>query len=277
MGIWSVVSRRPIPVFGTDSFYRGKQPDAPEIISQNDLKHPGNYLLPIMPVRKKFSFDNSVTPEEAARLQEQFAGQVTIKSLDPGSVKTVAGADAAYHAGMCAGAVCVMNMPGLEILEQSHALVPAEFPYIPGLLAFREGRAIIDAFDRISQRPDLCFFNGHGVAHPRRFGLASHLGVALGIPSIGVARGILTGSSGEPWQNIGDTAPIMDKGEVIGMAVRTRNGGAPVFVSVGHLVDLPGAVRYTLSCSREHRLPEPLYCAHRLAEVVIRRVTQRRN
>lgn len=210
-------------------------------------------------------FDFNITPDEAKQVQTRLSKCISSLSLDISKVRTVAGADAAYGDGMCAGAVCLMSFPELSPIAESYAVRPASFPYHPGLLAFREGPAIMAAFEGLPRLPDVCFFHGHGIAHPRRFGLASHLGLILGIPSIGVAYDSLSGTPAEPAPGVRGVAPIMDKGELIGMVVRTREKGAPVHVSVGHKIDLPGTVELTIACTRNHRLPEPLQCAHQSA------------
>jgi deoxyribonuclease V len=139
------------------------------------------------------------------------------------------------------------------------------FPYVPGLLSFREGPAVLDALDKLKSPPDLLIFDGHGLAHPRRFGLACHLGLLVDIPAIGCAKSRLCGQYEEPGPHRGDTMPLIDKGEVVGAAVRTRAGVKPVFVSIGHRVDLPTSIHYVLACCRGYRLPETTRWAHRLA------------
>ena len=179
----------------------------------------------------------------------------------------VAGLDAAYSTdgGTVFGAAAVLVSPSLGFVEGATAAVPATFPYIPGLFAFREGPALLAALDRLTCRPDLLMVHGHGIAHPRRCGIASHLGVVTGIPSVGVADTLLCGEAGETGASRGSAAPVTEKGEVIGCAVRTRAGARPVYVSPGHLIDLAGAVRVVLQTSPRFRTPDPLRAAHRLA------------
>jgi len=155
-------------------------------------------------------------------------------------------------------AIVVMTFPALDVVEHSCAVRKISFPYIPGLLSFREGPAVIEAFDQLTCIPDLIFLNGHGFAHPARVGIASHIGVVLDMPSIGVAQHLLTGTARIPSLNRGSTEPVYADDEVIGMAVRTRERAKPIYVSVGHKVDLPQAVDLVLRTTTTHRFPEPL-------------------
>jgi len=162
---------------------------------------------------------------------------------------------------MVYAAIIVMTFPALDVVEQSCAAMKISFPYIPGLLSFREGPAVIDAFDQLTCIPDLIFLNGHGYAHPARAGIASHIGVVLDTPSIGVAQRLLTGTGVMPALCRGSTEQVYAEDEVIGMAVRTREGAKPVYVSVGHKVNLFQAVDLVLRTATTHRFPEPLRCA----------------
>lgn len=206
-----------------------------------------------------------ISPMEARELQLELKGMVREKPFR-GPPKLVAGADVAYsRAGNLVFAVAVVMDPAdYSIVEEAMAVREGSFPYIPGLLSFREGPAVIEAFSRLETRPDLVFFDGQGVAHPRRLGLAAHMGLFLDIPSIGAAKSRLTGSFEEPPQKRGGQSPLMDRGEVIGAVVRTRSRVRPLFISVGHLIDLPSAVEQTLDACRRYRLPEPTRAAHNL-------------
>jgi deoxyribonuclease V len=197
-------------------------------------------------------------------LQDQLAWQV-VRETQLGLVATVAGIDASFGGGLARAAVAVLSYPGLQVIESAVAARPVTFPYVPGLLSFREGPAVLDALDKLKSPPDLLIFDGHGLAHPRRFGLACHLGLLVDIPAIGCAKSRLCGQYEEPGPHRGDTMPLIDKGEVVGAAVRTRAGVKPVFVSIGHRVDLPTSIHYVLACCRGYRLPETTRWAHRLA------------
>lgn len=181
----------------------------------------------------------------------------------------MAGADLAYRAdGRCAwAAVVVMAWPDGRVVETATAAGPPRFPYVPGYLTFREGPLLLAAFRRLRQRPDLCLFDGQGLAHPRRFGLACHLGLLLDLPSIGCAKSLLVGEHRDPGPTRGDWAPIRFGGSRVGAAVRTRAGVKPVFVSPGHRIGLPQAVRWVLACSH-FRVPEPI----RAAEQIVNRL-----
>jgi len=157
-----------------------------------------------------------------------------------------------------------MSLPDLAPLEEKTAVKKGIFPYVPGLLTFREGPALLEAFGRLENKPDLIFFDGQGLAHPRRLGLASHLGIFLDTPSIGCAKSRLVGRYTQPPEKKGGWTRLTDRGELVGAVLRTRTGVSPVFVSVGHRVDLDSAISLTLSACRKYRLPEPIRAAHSL-------------
>jgi deoxyribonuclease V len=181
-------------------------------------------------------------------------------------VNTVAGVDVGFPDRETArAAIVVLSFPDLRPLAYAVAEVKAEFPYIPGLLAFREVPAVLAAVEKLRDLPDLFVFDAQGLAHPRRLGLASHAGLLLDRPSIGCAKSRLIGAYVEPGLERGDTSPLMDGGKRIGAVVRTRARVKPVYVSVGHKVDLDTAVRYVLDCAPNYRLPETTRYAHRVA------------
>ena len=178
-------------------------------------------------------------------------------------IHTVAGVDASYRE-IGRAAIAVFSFPDLTLLEEVTATRKAPFPYIPGLLAFREGPVALAAYERLAIQPDLLLFDAHGYAHPRRMGLASHLGVYLDRPSIGCAKSRLTGKYEEPGPESGAWSPLLSRGEEIGRVVRTKARTKPIFVSVGYRVTLPLAVEVVLRCVRGYRLPEPTRIADRL-------------
>jgi deoxyribonuclease V len=206
----------------------------------------------------------SPTPAEAAEIQERLRGRVLAED-DFGVVRTVAGVDAAIGADRVVAAVVVLSFPALGVIDAATAERPLEFPYVPGLLAFREMPAIRDAFARLEARPDLVFVDGHGYAHPRRFGIACMLGVELDLPAIGIGKSLLVGAHRAPGGLRGSRAALRDGGELIGYALRTRDGVRPVYVSVGHRIGLASALELTLRTCRRYRLPEPIREAHQLA------------
>jgi len=211
---------------------------------------------------------------EGRHIQDHIRKQVdTSTILDYTNLRLIAGADAAYSDTHIFAGIVVMSFPDLAIIEKRCGVHEVTFPYIPGLLAFREGPALAEAFFQLVNRPDVLFVNGHGYSHPSRVGLASHLGVAVNVPTIGVAKKILAGVAEEPGFLEGSLAPVLDGGEIIGMAVRTRHGSKPVFVSAGHRIDLDSAVRLTIAAIGENRFPEPLRCADVLSSHCRRRAT----
>lgn len=207
----------------------------------------------------------NVTPTEAVALQKELARRVNrSNSLPLDAIKTIAGVDASYKDQGFA-VIVVMTFPELDEIERVTAARESVFPYVPGLLSFREAPIVLDAFARLRTRPDLLMCDGQGIAHPRRLGLASHLGVYLDIPSIGCAKSRLTGKYEEPGPRMGDRSPLMSRDETIGMVVRTKPRTNPLFVSIGNKIDLPTAVEIVLACLRGYRLPEPTRIADKLS------------
>ncbi len=206
-----------------------------------------------------------VTYQEAVSIQNELRRKVSFAPLKR-AIKTVAGADVSYNkpSNKIYAAIVVLSFPSLELLERTAVEGKAAFPYIPGLLSFREAPIVTKAFERLSARPDVLMCDGQGVAHPRGFGLASHLGLLFGIPAIGCAKSRLCGVHGPVGPEVGDYAPLKLKGRTIGAVLRTRKGVKPIFVSVGHMINLRGAVRLALRCGAGYRIPEPTRRAHHL-------------
>lgn len=188
-----------------------------------------------------------------------------LQPLPDEGLRRVGGVDAGFTADKVYAAVVVLDYATLQPVEQATAAAPLTFPYIPGLLSFREAPGILAALARLNSLPDVLIVDGQGIAHPRRFGIACHLGVLLDLPAIGCAKSVLVGRVGSLGEAPGSTAEMAAGDEVLGIAVRTRRGVKPVYVSAGHRVDLAAAVRIVLSCTRGYRLPEPTRLAHRLA------------
>ena len=205
---------------------------------------------------------------EARALQERMRAQV-IRRGRPGRVALVAGLDAHYQpgAGRVWGCAVLLTWPALDLVESALASRPLDFPYVPGLLSFREAPALLAALACLSRRPGLLFVDGQGIAHPRRFGLASHVGVAAGIPAIGVAKSRLIGRYEDPPEEKGGRSPLHDGTQVVGAVLRTRSGVRPVFVSVGHRIGLEAAVDFVLAATPRYRLPEPTRLADKLSRM----------
>lgn len=208
-----------------------------------------------------------LTPTEAMALQARLAPSV-IREGRPGNVHLVAAADVAFvyqpagaRPGLARAAVVVLEYPGLTVVEQQVVEAPVFFPYVPGLLSFREVPALAGALEAVRHDPDLLLVDGQGYAHPRRFGLACHVGVLLDVPTIGCAKSRLCGEHVPPGPEAGSSAPLVDGGEVIGLALRTREGVAPLYVSVGHRISLEAAADWALRLCRGRRIPEPLRLA----------------
>jgi deoxyribonuclease V len=212
------------------------------------------------------SLPRNITPARAIELQRVLSRRV-VRSGSLGAVRHVCGIDVGFECGgriACAAAV-VLGFPGLNLEDFSLVKRKTRFAYIPGLLSFREVPVALEALRRLRIRPDLLLCDGQGIAHPRRFGLASHMGLAAGIPSIGVAKSLLVGTHGGLPRRRGAWAALRDRGETIGAALRTRAGVKPIYVSIGHRVSLASAIRFVLACAPRYRLPETTRWAHRLA------------
>jgi len=204
-----------------------------------------------------------VSTARARDIQIELAGRVSRinEVINP---RLIAGADISVNrvAGVATGAVVVLNYPELELVESSVVKGELELPYIPGLLSFRESPLILAACEKLTLTPDLILADGQGIAHPRRLGLACHLGLFLNTPTIGCAKSRLCGCHEVPGSEPGNYTELMDGGEIIGAALRTRLGVKPVYVSIGYKIDLQAAVHWVLACCWGYRLPEPTRLAH---------------
>jgi len=218
-----------------------------------------------MPLELHHSHPWDLPPVEACLLQDWLRDKVILQPLELGEIKTIAGVDAAYRGGQVRAAVAVLSFKTQELREQAAVQMPVSYPYVPGLLSFREAPAILEALARLNTLPDVLIVDGHGRAHPRRFGLACHLGVLLELPTIGCAKAVFVGQAAPVGEEPGSTSELCLNGELLGLALRTRRHAKPVYISVGHRVDLPSAIQLVLARGRGYRLPEPLRLAHRLA------------
>jgi deoxyribonuclease V len=214
-----------------------------------------------------------VSVSEATALQKRLREHLVPHPPPDFDPRLVAGADMSMTRFGSRGyaGIVVIDADTMETVDTATAEVDLEFPYIPGLLTFRELPAIVDAWERLETRPDVLIFDGVGVAHPRRFGIAAHGGVLLDVPSIGCAKSILVGTHGPLGEERGSTAEILHRGEVIGAALRTRPGVKPVYVSAGHRMDLPTAIDIVLRMSVGYREPETTRRSHRLVNELRRR------
>lgn len=222
-------------------------------------------ILPDMAKRHRWD----VTPDEAVAIQQRLRAEISqaepTEPITLDQIHTVAGIDVSYRE-IGRAAIAVFSFPDLELIEEVTATREVTFPYIPGLLSFREGPVVLAAFERLRTQPDLLIFDGQGYAHPRRLGLARHMGSYLNWPSIGCAKSRLTGRYDEPGPELGAWSPLMSGREEIGRVVRTKVRVKPLFVSVGYRITLPLAVEVVLRCTRGYRLPEPTRIADRLTK-----------
>ncbi len=202
----------------------------------------------------------NLTPQQAIELQQQLRSQV-VRRLDfkPARIKTIAGADCAFDAKGVYGfaGVVVYSWPDMTEIHRVGRRSKVTFPYVPGLLSFRETPLLLAAFDKLDDLPDLIMIDGQGIAHPRRMGIASHIGLWLNRPTIGCAKSRLIGEHAPPTQKPGSTVPLMDGDEQIGVVLRTQRRMKPIYVSIGHRIDLPTAVDVLLRCGGKYRIPIP--------------------
>lgn len=201
---------------------------------------------------------------QAQAIQLELAPQVSRHNEVVDAPRLVAGVDISARdaRGMVKGAVVILSYPELTLVETSVVECKVDFPYVPGLLSFREAPAAVAAFEKLTLNPDLTLVDAQGIAHPRRFGFASHLGLLLDTPTIGCAKSILCGRHGPLGLESGSYAELIDNDEVVGAALRTKERTAPIYVSIGHKVALDSAIKYVMVCCRGYRLPEPTRLAH---------------
>jgi len=202
-----------------------------------------------------------VAPEEAASIQEKLRKKIRLKGKVD-NLQRIAATDVAYSNDVAIAGVISFSYPELLVLEKNLVLFPVKFPYIPGLLSFREGPPIIEAFKKLKQKPDLLLFDGQGIAHPRRMGIATHLGIYLNIPSIGCAKSKLIGEHALLKNEKGAYQPLYDGGEMIGFVIRCKKDVRPVFISPGSFIDFEAALKIVLILCRGHKIPEPLRLVH---------------
>ncbi len=219
-----------------------------------------------MRVQTLHSWD--LTPAEAIALQNQLKKQLLLSPGPLPPVRTIAGADISWDPVTKNGyaGVIVYAWPGLIEVERASARGPATFPYVPGLLTFREGPLLVEAFQKLKNAPDLVFIDGHGTAHPRRMGIAAHMGLLLDKPTIGCGKSRLVGEFTPPPPHRGARSPLRHKGEIIGAVLRTKLETQPVFVSPGHRISLEEAVQWTLACGDGYRIPKPTREADRFVD-----------
>lgn len=209
----------------------------------------------------------TIDPQEAVKLQDDLRGRLVL-AWDGREVRSVGGVDIGLNGDRARAAIVVLRYPDLSPLEAVTAEVPLAFPYVPGLLAFREGPAFLAAWQKLARLPDLVLFDGQGIAHPRGTGIASHMGLWLERPTIGVAKSRLYGQHAEPGPRKGDRAELHDPrqpGQVIGAVLRSKENTNPLYVSPGHLIDVPHAIEFVQACVTGYRLPEPTRWAHKVA------------
>lgn len=219
----------------------------------------------------------NLSPKQAVALQRELRERLILRPPPGMKVERVAGADISMSRGedTAYGGLVVLDAGSLEPMAKVSAAVKLLFPYVPGLLSFRELPVLSEAWARLNVRPDVLIFDGQGTAHPRRFGLACHGGLLFGVPSIGCAKSLLVGGHGPLGTERGSVAEITHAGEVVGMAVRTRDNVLPVYVSPGHMMDLPTAVDLVLRVTSRYREPETTRHAHRLVNEVRRSAKER--
>ena len=203
-------------------------------------------------------------PAEAIELQKDLRGRVKIQPLGR-PVSLVAGCDISFNkfSEVIYAGIVVLRLPDLQIVDEARVITETRFPYVPGLLSFRETPALLKAWEKLGTAPDVVMLDGQGLAHPRRFGIACHFGLLTNTPALGCAKTVLVGKYAEPDEGAGSHSEMVHRGEIVGAALRTKRRVSPVFVSPGHLIDLPGAVEVTLRCVKgfpeksKYRIPEP--------------------
>lgn len=215
----------------------------------------------------KYLHNWNITPKQAIEIQQELQKRISFKN-SPNKVHLIAGADAAFskEKGLIHGAVSVLSFPDMKLIETKTATLSLSFPYIPGLLSFREGPVLLECFRQIKNIPDVILFDGQGIMHPRKMGIATHLGILLDKPTIGCAKSYLYGEFRLPANSKGAFKYVRDKNKkIIGTCLRTRKDVKPMFVSTGNKISLSKALDIVLRCAKKYRIPEPLRYAHRFA------------
>jgi deoxyribonuclease V len=203
--------------------------------------------------------------EKYIRIQEGLRGKIVLEDGIPEKIKRVAGVDQSFpEKNIVRSCIVVLSFPGLVEIERAFSETKTEFPYIPGLLAFREGPGIVEAYGKLKEKPDVLIVDGHGIAHPRRVGIATHVGILLDIATIGVAKRRLIGEFDVP-EKVGDYTLLRDGGEIVGVILKSRKGCNPIFISPGHRISLYTSMLIVEKCLKGHKLPEPTRLAHELA------------
>ncbi|MEW6163192.1 MAG: deoxyribonuclease V [Nitrospirota bacterium] len=210
--------------------------------------------------------------KRARVIQEILGEKVRITPLKK-TPEYITGVDAAFLQGKVIGAACLYNYPDIILMEEAYAVTEVLFPYIPGLLSFREGPAIIKAINKLKIKPDVIIFDGHGIAHPKGLGIAAHIGVLLGTATIGCAKSRLIGKYREPGPEKGDWSLLRYNGKILGAVLRTKDNVRPLFVSPGNRIDLRGSIEIVLACTRRYRIPEPLRRADFISKKIKRGLT----
>jgi deoxyribonuclease V len=215
--------------------------------------------------------DWNLTPREAIELQKELRERVKIAPLAR-SIETIAGTDISFNkfSPVVYAGIVVLRLPSLEIIEEVGVVSESHFPYVPGLLSFRETPSVLEAWSKLKTEPDAVMFDGQGIAHPRRVGIASHVGLLIDRPTFGCAKSVLVGKYEEPPLERGEWTALIDKDETVGAAVRTKTKVQPIYVSPGNLIDLVGAINLTLMCDGGYRQPEPTRRAHLLVNALRR-------
>jgi len=217
--------------------------------------------------------DWEIRPREAVELQKRLRGQVRVEP-HRGRIETVAGADISFNkfSPVIYTGIVVLRLPSLEVVEEVGVVGETQFPYVPGLLSFREAPSVLEAWSKLKTEPDAVMFDGQGIAHPRRVGIASHVGLFLNRPTLGCAKSVLVGRHAELADERGSWQPLIDpkNDETVGAALRTKTRVQPIYVSPGHLIDLAGAIELTLRSDGGYRQPEPTRRAHLLVNALRR-------